>query len=148
MDIVVKENHPIRNAYSHASLMRYMYVINIFVAVGALATKTLLAFVITPIQLYLFGLIFLRPLRISSFSDDTFTSSWPREGERSYDEIRRIINMCPYEESLFFIIIVYKKGFLFEKINMAWIPTDQGILEHLKSRGVKIWNLWFWQEKD
>ena len=68
-------------------------------------------------------------------------------GVRDYDEIRRIINLSPYEESLFFIIIVYKKGILFEKINMAWIPTDQGIIEHLKARGVKFWNFWFWQEK-
>lgn len=147
MEIVVKENDTIRSAYSHAKVMRYMYIINVLVAAGALSTKTLLAVVISSVQLYIFGLAFLRPLRISSFSDDTFTSSWPREGVRRYDEIRRIINLSPYEESLFFIIIVYKKGILFEKINMAWIPTDQGILEHLKTHGVKIWNLWFWQEK-
>jgi hypothetical protein len=30
---------------------------------------------------------------------------------------------------------------------MAWIPTDQGIIEHLTARGVKFWNFWFWQEK-
>jgi len=147
MKIVVKENATIRSAYSHAKLMRYLYVINICVAFGALSTKTLLAVVISSVQLYIFGLAFLRPLRISSFSDDTFTSSWPREEARNYDEIRHIINLSPYEESLFFIIIVYKKGILFEKINMAWIPTDQGIVEHLKARGVKFWNLWFWQEK-
>jgi len=147
MKIVVKENSVIRSAYSHAKLMRYLYAINICVAIGALSTKTFLAVVISSVQLYIFGLAFLRPLRISSFSDDTFTSSWPREGVRGYDEIRRIINLSPYEESLSFIIIVYKKGILFEKINMAWIPTDQGIIEHLKARGVKFWNFWFWQEK-
>ena len=127
--------------------MRYMYAIIIFVAIGALATKSILPVVLSIVQLYVFGLAFLRPLRISSFSDDTFTSSWPHVGVRGYEEIRRIINLSPYEESLFFIIIVYKKGILFEKINMAWIPTDQGIIEHLKARGVKFWNFWFWQEK-
>jgi hypothetical protein len=147
MEIIVKENDVIRSQYSSASWMRYLYAINIFVAIGALSTKTLLAVVISSVQLYVFGLAFLRPLRISSFSDDSFTSSWPQENTRGYDEIRRIINLSPYEESLFFLIIVYKKGILFEKINMAWIPTDQGILEHLKARGVKVWNLWFWQEK-
>lgn len=147
MEIIVKENDAIRSQYFWAKFRRYMYVINVFVAIGALSTKTLLAVVISSVQLYVFGLAFLRPLRISSFSDDTFTSSWPREGVRRYDEIRRIINLSPYEESLFFIIIVYKKGILFQKINMAWIPTDQGIIEHLKARGVKFWNFWFWQEK-
>ena len=127
--------------------MRYLYAIMIFVAIGAFATKSLLPIVLSIVQLYVFGLAFLRPLRISSFSDDTFTSSWPHVGVRGYDEIRRIINLSPYEESLFFIIIVYKKGIMFEKINLAWIPTDQGIIEHLKARGVKFWNFWFWQEK-
>lgn len=147
MKIVVKENDTIRSAYSHAKVMRYLYAIAIFVAIGGFATRELWPIVISIAQLYVFGLAFLRPLRISSFSDDSFTSSWPQENTRGYDEIRRIINLSPYEESLFFIIIVYKKGILFDKINMAWIPTDQGIVEHLKSRGVKFWNFWFWQEK-
>jgi len=147
MEIIVKENDAIRSQYFWARFRRYMYVINVLVAIGALSTKTFFAVVISSVQLYIFGLAFLRPLRISSFSDDTFTSSWPREHSRNYDEIRRIINLSPYEESLFFIIIVYKKGILFEKINLAWIPTDQGIIEHLKARGVKFWNFWFWQEK-
>jgi len=147
MEIIVKENDAIRSQYTGSKWMRYLYAINIFVAIGALSTKTLLAVVISSIQLYIFGLIFLRPLRIAKFSDDTFTSSWPRENVRGYDEIRRIINVSPYCSSLYSVIIVYKKGILFEKINMAWIPTDQGIIEHLKARGVKFWNFWFWQEK-
>lgn len=147
MEIVEKENYVIRSAYSHAKLMRYLYIIPIMLFFAGIATHDIRWIVPFTLPLFIFGYLSLRPLRISSFSDDTFTSSWPRENTRNYDEIRRIINLSPYEESLFFIIIVYKKGILFEKINMAWIPTDQGILEHLKSRGVKIRNLWFWQEK-
>lgn len=147
MTIVVKENDTIRSAYSHAKVMRYLYIIPIVLFFAGLATRDIFWVVPFILPLIVFGFAFLRPLRISTFSDDSFTSSWPYEEERNYDDIRRIINLSPYEETLFFIIIVYKKGILFEKINMAWIPTDQGILEHLKARGVKIWNFWFWQEK-
>jgi len=147
MEIVVKENYVIRSAYSHAKLMRYLYIIPIMLFFAGIATHDIRWIVPFTLPLFIFGYLSFRPLRISSFSDDTFTSSWPREHSRNYDEIRRIINLSPYEESLFFIIIVYKKGILFEKINMAWIPTDQGIIEHLKARGVKFWNFWFWQEK-
>jgi len=147
MEIIVKENDTIQSAYSHAKILRYFYVIPIILFYCALSTHDIYWIIPFTVPLFLFGYAFLRPLRISSFSGDTFTSSWPQEITRSYDEIRRIINLSPYEETLFFIIIVYKKGILFEKINMAWIPTDQGIVEHLKSRGVKFWNFWFWQEK-
>lgn len=147
MEIIVKENDAIRSQYFWARFRRYLYAIPIILFFAALSTRDVLWIIPFLLPLFLFGYAFLRPLRISSFSDDTFTSSWPREHSRNYDEIRRIINLSPYEESLFFIIIVYKKGILFEKINMAWIPTDQGIIEHLKARGVKFWNFWFWQEK-
>jgi len=147
MEVTVKENDAIRSQYFWAKFRLYMYIIPLILFFAGLATRDIYWIIPFTLPLFLFGYAFLRPLRISSFSDDTFTSSWPREGVRRYDEIRRIINLSPYEESLFFIIIVYKKGILFEKINMAWIPTDQGIIEHLKEREVKFWNFWFWQEK-
>jgi|GEM_PF-1317298 len=147
MKIIVKENYIIRNAYASAKLMRYLYIIPIALFLAVLSTCDIYWIVPFALQLILFGYVFLCPLRIASFSDDTFTSSWPHENVRGYDEIRRIINLRPYIWILAFIVIVYKKGILFKKINIAWIPTDQGILEHLKARGVKVWNIWFGQEK-
>lgn len=147
MNIDVKENDAIKSTYSFAGPFRFSYIIILFVAFGGFLTRELLPIIISVFELYAFGFICLRPLRISSFSDDTFTSSWPREEVRAYDEIRRIINLSPYCSMLYSVIIVYKKGILFKKINIVWIPTDQGIIEHLKARGVKFWNFWFWQEK-
>ena len=147
MEIIVKENGAIRSQYSSAKTSRYLYIIPVLLFCAGLATHDIRWIFFFSLPLFIFGYLFLRPLRISLFSDDTFTSSWPHVGVRGYDEIRRIINVSPYCNSLYSIIIVYKKGILFQKINMAWIPTDQGIIEHLKARGVKFWNLWFWQEK-
>ena len=147
MEIIVEENYAIRSAYASAKVTRYFYIVPIVLFFAALSTCNIYWIVPFALSLFIFGYVFLCFLRIASFSDDTFTSSWPHERVRAYEEIRRIINLSPYEEILFCIIIVYKKGILFKKINIAWIPTDQGILEHLKARGVKVWNIWFGQEK-
>jgi len=147
MEIIVKENDAIRRQYSSAKTSRYLYLIAILLFFTGLATHDIRWIIPFTLPLFIFGYAFLRPLRIAKFSDDIFTSCWPHENVRGYAEISRIINLNPYGEILFFIIIVYKKGILFKKINIAWIPTDQGILEHLKARGVKVWNIWFGQEK-
>ncbi len=147
MEIIVKDNDAIRSQYSSAKFIRYLYIIPVILFFAALLTYDAIWIILFSIPLYIFGFLFLRPLRIASFSDDAFTAAWPREEVRSYNEIRRVISMSPYCNILSSIVIVYTKGLLFEKINIAWIPVDQCIIEHLKAHGVKIWNLWFWQEK-
>ena len=99
MEVTVKENDAIRSQYFWAKFRLYMYIIPLILFFAGLATRDIYWIIPFTLPLFLFGYAFLRPLRISSFSDDTFTSSWPREGVRRYDAIRRIINLSPYEES-------------------------------------------------
>lgn len=146
MEIQVQENDTVRSAYSFAGPFRYTYIMAIVLFIASLTTYDIFWIIPFTVPLYVFGFICLRPMRIASFSDESLKATWPRKEVRRYEEIRRIINISPYDYCVHFIIIVYKKGILFEKVNMAWIPVDQGIIEHLKAHGVKIWNLWFWQE--
>lgn len=147
MEIVVKENDMIRSQYSHARLLRYLYAIPTIVAFGALLTRELVPILLSCLGLYVFGIFFLRHIRIYSFSDEHLSATWPKDITVRYDSIRIIINISPYDYYTHWLFIKYKRGFLTCKFNLCWIPTDQGIIEHLKSKGVKVRNLWFWQEK-
>ena len=147
MEILVKENDTIRGAYSFANFFRYLYVLPVIVAFGYLLTKELIPICIAPLILYIFGILCLRPMRITSFSDEHFTAIWPESKTVRYDSIRAVLNMNPYSDYTYWLFIKYETGFLITRFNFCWIPVDQGIIEHLKSRGVKIRNLWFWREK-
>jgi len=147
MEIVIRENDEIRSAYGFAKFFRRLYVIPVFVALGGLLTKEIIPIGISAAGLYLFGILCLRPMRITSFSDEHFTAIWPESKTVRYDSIRAVLNMNPYSDYTYWLFIKYETGFLITRFNFCWIPVDQGILEHLKSRGVKIRNLWFWQEK-
>lgn len=147
MEIIPRENDEIRSAYSFAKFFKYLYIIPVFVAFGGLLTKELIPIVISAAGLYIFGILCLRPMRITSFSDAHLTATWPEAKTVRYDSIRAILNMNPYSDYKYWLFIKYKTGFLITRFNFCWIPTDQGIIEHLKSKDVTIRNLWFWQEK-
>lgn len=148
MDIVVRENHAVRECYSWAKMLRLFYVVSIIIALGGLLTRDPWFIIPFTAQLYVFGILFMRPIRFTSFSDDGCTAIWPKAKTVSYDQFSSMTVLNPYEEVVHFVFIVYKRGLLVAKFNLCWIPADQGILQHLKAHGVKVRNLWFWQEKD
>jgi hypothetical protein len=148
MELHVQENDAIKSQYRWAKMLRVMYVVPIAVALGGLLTRELIPVLISFAELYVFGILFLRPIRIVTFSSEWFKAVWPNEKDVRYDTIQKIVNISPYSGDLHFMLLIYKQGLLLAKFNFCWVPVDQGIIEHLKAHGVKIRNLWFWQEKN
>ena len=148
MEIIVVENDAIRVQYSWVRLFRYIYYFFVFLVVGHIFASGIWFALPGALFLYTTGVPFTRNIRISAFRDEQIVVTWPDECTIAYESIRRIINLSPYDYNVHYLLIIYRNGFLLEKYHMCWIPADQSIIEHLKAHNVKIWNLWFWQEKN
>lgn len=88
-----------------------------------------------------------RVMRISSFTETAIDIRWPTRRQLAYDSVTQIINLSPYAYCYYALVMITKEGLILGRFNICYVPTDQGIIEHLKTHGVKVRNLWFWQEK-
>ena len=148
MKIIVKENDVMQRLYRCASLMRYIFIVAVVIAIASILSGNVVCLLLSAVMLYIFGVVFLRPIRIESLQDDYIAVKWPKVSAVKYDSVRIVVNLSPYDYDVHHLFVVYKTGVLIMKFNFCWVPINQGILEHLKSKGVKVRNLWFWQEKD
>jgi len=119
MELHVQENDAIKSQYRWAKMLRIMYVIPIAVALGGLLTRELIPVIISFAELYVFGVLFLRPIRIVTFSSEWFKAVWPNEKDVRYDTIQRIVNISPYSGNLHFMLLIYKQGILLAKFNFC-----------------------------
>lgn len=147
MDISVCENNRIRAAYSGIWAMKIIFFIGVLLTILFAYSVVPTAAIPCAIFSSIFWIVGFRTIRIIMFTDDFIQINSHRNMEIYYSSISIVINISPYDNDYHAIVIVTREGFVMGRLNLGYIPVNQGIIEHLKARGVKIRNFWFWQEK-
>jgi hypothetical protein len=116
----------------------------------AIATYGIALLVWLPALYFLF-ISHRKMIRVDYIDSDRIVAVFRSNGRQltlNFSKIVRVIDFTPFSEDAHCLFIAVQGPNVLDRVLNVTVPAGQGIIEHLKDHGVKVRNLWFWQEKD